>query len=49
MLRPLSYVRLTNMEMHPVYLFLDPYLIWFYRISGSRGGEFSHRHPQPGL
>jgi hypothetical protein len=23
------------MEMHPVYLWLDPYLIWFYRVSGS--------------
>lgn len=23
------------MEMHPVYLYLDPYLIWFYRLSGS--------------
>ena len=22
------------MEMHPVFLFLDPYLIWFYRITG---------------
>ena len=21
------------MEMHPVYLFLDPYLIWFYRLT----------------
>ena len=23
------------MEMHPVFLYLDPYLIWFYRLSGS--------------
>lgn len=22
------------MEMHPVFLFLDPYLIWFYRLTG---------------
>jgi hypothetical protein len=22
------------MEMHPLYLFLDPYLIWFYRLTG---------------
>ncbi len=22
------------MEMHPAYLFLDPYLIWFYRLTG---------------
>jgi hypothetical protein len=28
------------MEMHPVYLYLDPYLIWFYRLSGSAGVNF---------
>jgi len=22
------------MEMHPLFLFLDPYLIWFYRLTG---------------
>jgi len=29
-----------NMEMHPVYLWLDPYLIWFYRLSGSAAVNF---------
>ena len=29
-----------NMEMHPVYLYLDPYLIWFYRLSGSAEVNF---------
>lgn len=28
------------MEMHPVYLFLDPYLIWFYRITGRVAVDF---------
>ena len=28
------------MEMHPVYLYLDPYLIWFYRLSGSAEVNF---------
>jgi hypothetical protein len=28
------------MEMHPVYLWLDPYLIWFYRLSGSAAVNF---------
>jgi hypothetical protein len=28
------------MEMHPVYLYLDPYLIWFYRLSGSAEANF---------
>jgi hypothetical protein len=28
------------MEMHPVYLYLDPYLIWFYRLSGSAAVNF---------
>jgi hypothetical protein len=28
------------MEMHPVYLWLDPYLIWFYRVSGSAEANF---------
>src|SRR4030042_5681352 len=28
------------MEMHPVYLCLDPYLIWFYRLSGSAEVNF---------
>jgi len=27
------------MEMHP-YLFLDPYLIWFYRLTGSASANF---------
>jgi uncharacterized membrane protein (DUF106 family) len=27
------------MEMHP-YLFLDPYLIWFYRLTGQAGVNF---------
>ena len=34
-----------NMEMHPVYLWLDSYLIWFYRLTGSARGEFSPGHP----
>ena len=29
-----------NMEMHPVYLYLDPFLIWFYRLSGSAEVNF---------
>jgi hypothetical protein len=28
------------MEMHPFYLFLDPYLIWFYRQTGSAAANF---------
>lgn len=28
------------MEMHPVYLFLDPYLIWFYRLTGHAALNF---------
>jgi hypothetical protein len=28
------------MEMHPVYLWLDAYLIWFYRLSGSAAANF---------
>ncbi len=28
------------MEMHPVFLFLDPYLIWFYRITGYAPADF---------
>jgi len=28
------------MEMHPVYLWLDSYLIWFYRLSGSAEVNF---------
>lgn len=28
------------MEMHPIYLWLDPYLIWFYRLSGSAEVNF---------
>ena len=28
------------MEMHPVYLYLDSYLIWFYRLSGSAEANF---------
>jgi hypothetical protein len=28
------------MEMHPVFLFLDPYLIWFYRITGHAWVDF---------
>jgi len=28
------------MEMHPVYLYLDPYLIWFYRLSDSAAVNF---------
>ena len=28
------------MEMHPVFLFLDPYLIWFYRITGHARIDF---------
>ena len=28
------------MDMHPVYLSLDPYLIWFYRLSGSAAVNF---------
>ena len=29
------------MEMHPFYLALDPYLIWFYRLSGHAGVDFA--------
>jgi len=29
-----------DMEMHPVYLWLDSYLIWFYRLSGSAEANF---------
>ncbi len=28
------------MEMHPVYLPLDPYLIWFYRLTGQAALDF---------
>ena len=28
------------MEMHPVYLFLDPDLIWFYRLTGHAALNF---------
>jgi hypothetical protein len=28
------------MEMHPLYLFLDPYLIWFYRLTGQAEVNF---------
>ena len=28
------------MEMHPLYLFLDPYLIWFYRMTGQAAVNF---------
>ena len=28
------------MEMHPVFLFLDPYLIWFYRLTGHAALDF---------
>jgi hypothetical protein len=28
------------MEMHPVFLLLDPYLIWFYRITGHAWLDF---------
>ena len=28
------------MEMHPVFLFLDPYLIWLYRLSGQALADF---------
>jgi hypothetical protein len=28
------------MEMHPVYLALDPYLIWFYRLTGQAALDF---------
>lgn len=28
------------MEMHPLYLWLDSYLIWFYRLSGSAAVNF---------
>jgi hypothetical protein len=29
------------MEMHPVFLFLDPYLIWFFRITGYAPADFA--------
>jgi hypothetical protein len=29
-----------DMEMHPVYLWLDSYLIWFYRLTGSAEVNF---------
>ena len=28
------------MEMHPFYLFLDPYLIWFYRLTGNPWADY---------
>jgi hypothetical protein len=28
------------MEMHPIYLFLDPYLIWFYRLTDQAALNF---------
>ena len=28
------------MEMHPLYLCLDPYLVWFYRLTGQAGWNF---------
>jgi hypothetical protein len=28
------------MEMHPVYLAIDPYLIWFYRLTGQAALNF---------
>ena len=28
------------MEMNPLYLFLDPYLIWFYRLTGQAAVNF---------
>jgi hypothetical protein len=28
------------MEMHPFYLFLDPFLIWFYRLTGNAWADF---------
>jgi hypothetical protein len=28
------------MEMHPLFLFLDPYLIWFYRLTGRGEVDF---------
>ena len=28
------------MEMHPLYLFLDPYLIWFFRLTGQAEVNF---------
>jgi hypothetical protein len=28
------------MEMHPFYQLLDPYLIWFYRLTGHAGVDF---------
>ena len=28
------------MEMHPLFLFLDPYLIWFYRLTGRAEVDF---------
>jgi hypothetical protein len=28
------------MQMHPVFLFLDPYLIWFYRLTGHGFADF---------
>ena len=28
------------MEMHPVFRFLDPYLIWFYRLTGQALADF---------
>jgi len=31
---------MKNMEMHPVYLWLDSYLIWFYRLTGSAEVNF---------
>ncbi len=37
---PLSRFACPTMEMHPVFLFLDPYLIWFYRITGHARIDF---------
>lgn len=28
------------MEMHPLFLFIDPYLIWFYRLTGHEYANF---------
>jgi len=29
-----------DVEMHPYYQVLDPYLIWFYRVTGHAGADF---------
>ncbi len=31
---------LVPMPMHPIFLWLDPYLIWFYRITGYAAANF---------